>query len=612
MNDLAATVDTSTDAIVAALKTGRMRIAERAARARVEARRDDAEAQMLLAMALAMQNRAAEAAEIYRELAARQPSETSHWNNLGNMLRESGDAKGAESAYRRALSLQPGNAGTLLSMGLLRWEQGDVVETRDLMLAAFRLNPDLPEPRIYGALASHECADRKTADLLLAGHERWPYLGPRMTPDLATALMNLEHADEAERTLRGLLVDHPETESVVRVKLASLFERVNRLDEAEEMLRLAETSGADVRETVALRATLAARRGRHDEAIGLYRMELASQDATVGRATRWFSLAKSCDQTGDAAGAMEALERGHALQYQQAARLMPDLAKSESEWLSITRYTVDEAAHARWLPDPGAPAAEDSPIFIVGFPRSGTTMLEQMLDAHPGLKSMDERAFLQDVIDRMQSLRDLRYPDDLGQLQPDELATLRETYWTCVAGVVKLAPGERLVDKNPLNVLRLPMIARLFPQARIVLALRHPCDVILSNYMQCFGAPAYQLLCSSLERLARGYASAMESWTRHAEVLRPAVLESRYEDLIDDFDGQTARIAAHLGLDDAGALRGYSEHARAKGFIATPSYSQVIEPPNRKAVDRWHRYRDYFGPVVPTVQPFIDRWGYDA
>jgi hypothetical protein len=251
-------------------------------------------------------------------------------------------------------------------------------------------------------------------------------------------------------------------------------------------------------------------------------------------------------------------------------------------------------------------------MFIVGFPRSGTTLLEQMIEAHPGVRSMDERAFLQDVITRMQSMGYPNYPEDLAKLDTAAVSRLRDVYWTCVEGVLKLAPGERLLDKNPLNILKLPLIHRLFPNARIILALRHPCDVVLSNFMQCFHAPAYQILCSSFERLARGYSDAMNLWVAHAQTLDAHILELRYEDLVEDMSAQIDRIAEHLKLENPGALHRYREHAIAKGFISTPSYSQVVEPLSKNAVGRWQRYRDYLEPVLPHLIPAIKRWDYEA
>jgi hypothetical protein len=267
-------------------------------------------------------------------------------------------------------------------------------------------------------------------------------------------------------------------------------------------------------------------------------------------------------------------------------------------------------ADAAWKP-PAGPAALQSPVFVIGFPRSGTTLLEQMLDAHPDFRSMDERGFIYQLVERMEHAGQ-RYPDDLAGLTQSEADQLRAVYGRLVERVLPDAASHRLVDKNPLNMLCLPMILRLFPAARIILCLRHPCDVLLSCSMQSFRSPAFMALCSSLQRLARGYAQAFEQCCRHLEIFAPHVLEWRYESVVDDFDGAVARLGQFLGVADASPFAGFTAHARNKPFIATPSYARVTRPVSAAAVGRWRAYREQFEPVLPILRPWIERFGYDT
>ena len=129
---------------------------------------------------------------------------------------------------------------------------------------------------------------------------------------------------------------------------------------------------------------------------------------------------------------------------------------------------------------------------------------------------------------------------------------------------------------------------RLYPEARIILCLRHPCDVLLSCYFLPFRSPSFATLCSTLPRLARGYVQVFEQWFANAEVFEPRVLEWRYESVVERFDEHVARLSHFLGIEDAEPLKRYAEHARGKGFISTPSYVQVTQGVNRNAVNRWH------------------------
>jgi hypothetical protein len=222
---------------------------------------------------------------------------------------------------------------------------------------------------------------------------------------------------------------------------------------------------------------------------------------------------------------------------------------------------------------------------------------------------MDERGYVYQLIERMEHAGQ-RYPADLAALTRTEADQLRAVYWRLVRHTLPDLGRHRLVDKNPLNMLCLPMILRLFPEARIILCLRHPCDVLLSCSMQAFRSPAFMVLCSSLQRLARGYAEAFEQCCRHIAVFKPHVLEWRYESVVDDFAGEVARLGQFLEVADASPFADFAAHAKDKRFIATPSYAQVTQPVNSAAVGRWKHYREQFEPVLPILRPWLDRFGY--
>jgi len=588
------------------MRSGRWSDAEQGARQILASAADDVGAIVVLAVSLGLQGRLSEALPLYRQLTVLQPHEPAHFCNLATALREAGELDEAAVAYQQAQVLSPHDASVLANLGLLRWQQGDVIETRSIMLEASQRAPDSAEPRIYGALACHACAEDDEARRLLSGSERWPPLEESLEVDLATALIQIEQTDAAERRLRQLLGRKPDS-ARARVQLAALYERLSRIAEAENMLAaVAPKALGD--EGAAVRAALLMRAGQALEARLAYEALLERVGATAANAPFYFALAKVCDRLGDAASAMRALEDGHAAQLHTASRLVPDLVDPAAEPLPITRQRVTQADRARWQAI-AAPDVQASPIFVVGFPRSGTTLLEQMLDAHPALRSMDEQGFFQDVIEGMQHMG-FAYPHDLGKLDSEACAYLRAIYWAKVATVVALKDGVRLVDKNPLNILRLPMLQRIFPNAPVILALRHPMDVVLSCYMQSFRAPAFQMLCSSLDRLARGYANALRFWMDQSEVLRPHSMELRYEDLVEDPARYARALGDFLGLEDVSSLLQFDTHARAKGFISTPSYAQVVEPLNKRAVGRWQRYRPWLEPLRSELAPFCERFGY--
>jgi hypothetical protein len=305
---------------------------------------------------------------------------------------------------------------------------------------------------------------------------------------------------------------------------------------------------------------------------------------------------------------MHSLAVAHARQVEELEPLAPGRFAADAPILPNAVARLAAAEYQAW-PRLAAPQASQSPIFIVGFPRSGTTLLEQVLDAHPKLQSMDERPFFTILGNELSDLG-VRMPQDIVRLNQRDCDELRKRYLGLVSEKIRRRWDTRLVDKNPLNMLWLPLIKRLFPESKFILALRHPCDVVLSNYMQNYRSSVLASACSTLERTARAYVAAMEAWLHHEGIIRPDVLVSRYEDLVGDLPRQTALIASFLGLEDAAPMLEYDRHAREKGFIATPSYTEVIQPVSRRRMDRWRRYQREFEPILPILEPMLRHWDY--
>jgi Tfp pilus assembly protein PilF len=605
-----------------ALTDGNAREGERLVRDYLADAPSDENALTLLAICLAEQGDAVAAAAAFRRLTELRPDFAGHWNNLGTMLRQASEPIQAQAAYAEAARLDPRNADICINLGYLFLERGIYPAARDHFLKAHALDPANAEARIYAAQMCFALDNRDMAEELIEPWRNWSDLGDELSLELAILMMHFGKAEEGTRIFERLLRDNPRNFRAI-AHLAIMFERINQLDEARAMLaRLPAAEAIEdaqlASEANSARATLALREKDATRARALLEQMIETQRAAAAKrgSNPWrddnlyFALAKACDKQGDVDAAMAALESAHALQVELARQSLPELLEPGAQPLRTATKWIDAGMRAAWLELP-APGAMESPIFIVGFPRSGTTMLEQMLDAHPTLQAMDERAFLQSLVERLTTYGYV-YPYDLGKLDQRQCDELRDLYWRLAAKVARRGEGQRLVDKNPLNMLRLPLINRLFPNAPIILALRHPCDVILSNYMQHFRSNAFAVLCSSLDRLARGYVTAMDFWVHHAELLRPNLILSRYEDLLEDFSGNVKRIGDFLGLDDAAPLARFDQHARDKGFISTPSYTQVIEPPNKKAVDRWRRYAKYFDPVLPGLEPIMRHWGYHA
>lgn len=514
----------------------------------------------------------------------------------------------AEAAgLERELADNPENPDVLLRVGWSRLQLGDSRAARDALLKAHVLRPNAVVIRIYAARALAECGDYR-APQLIQDWQRWLPLPDRLQFDLADAMQRTDWTQEAVGVLEDLLHRSPE-HRWARLLLGSLYERVNRLEDARAVLdAMPAGDGGDTdtgRELTHQQAVLQMRTGRLDEARALLQQV---GPRIEGDAEHFFLLGTLADRTDNVDDAMAQLAQAHALQRHTLERAAPQRLQDGAALLPAAEEYLDADAVAQW-PRQVAPDAAQSPVFVIGFPRSGTTLVEQMLDAHPALQAMDERPHFDVLADQLEDYG-VHVPGDLGRLTQADCDELRKGYLLMACARTPRRWNAQLVDKNPLNMLWLPLILRVFPNARFILMLRNPCDVLLSNYMQDYRSVVMMSISLDLERLAHAYVDAFEHWFHHAAILKPNVVTVRYEDLVADPERTAAQMGGFLGLADASTMLDAARHAREKGFIGTPSYSQVIEPINRQGVDRWLRYRRWFDKPLEILTPVLTRIGY--
>jgi Tfp pilus assembly protein PilF len=246
-------------------------------------------------------------------------------------------------------------------------------------------------------------------------------------------------------------------------------------------------------------------------------------------------------------------------------------------------------------------------VFLMGFLRSGTTLLEQVLATHPDVVHLEERETLIDIsrayITGGESL------DRLLALPEDELERLRAQYWRRVESF-GVNPRRRVfIDKQPLNISNLPLIARLFPRAKILFALRDPRDVVLSCFRRHFDTSAVRFEFLTLDNGAGFYSAMMDLADAARAVLPLDVLEHRYEDMIDDFEGRIRRVCAYLGIEWTDEMRDFAVAAQGRS-IRSPSADQVRRSLYRSAVESWRNYQAQIAPVLPVLEPWVERFGY--
>jgi tetratricopeptide (TPR) repeat protein len=518
---------------------------------------------------------------------------------------QGGDLESAAETARGLLDVSPHLPEAMGLLGVIEGMRGRAAEARSLLERAVRLRPNNPELANNLALACIKLGDPESAERVLRDClQRVPQFYPGWYT-LGVALRKRGDVDGAIRSYERLLTIKPDHVDAW-ANLAQLRERLNQLEDARSAAERALALDPDNPMTRLVAAQIAARRGDHESA----REGLAAMLASGGLSENHEVIARSrlgdaLDHLGRPEVAFAEFEAANRLQAKtsDAAYLLAEGPYSLPT-LRRVREAIDRLAGSHEPVDADSPPG---PAFLMGFPRSGTTLLDRMLIAHPQIDSVEERETLVDA------QRDFAEApggmERLAALSPAERAVYRDAHGRRLADAAG-NPSPVLIDKLPLHTAFLPLIGSLMPDACVVFVVRDPRDVCLSCYMQRFSINTAMAHFLDLEMTAEYYAEVMAIGLESLEKLPVRHVRVRYEDLVEDPEPPLREICGLLGLSWDPAMLDYRS-GLAGHRIDTPSYRQVSRPLYTSSIGRWRRYRDLIGPLLEKLQPFVERLGYD-
>jgi tetratricopeptide (TPR) repeat protein len=524
-------------------------------------------------------------------------------NTLGRQAR----FEEAESRTGHLLAEDPGNARAYLLLARTFFLQDRYGEAEAACREALTVEPEFPEAAalrgyLLDRMGQPEEARGVCRHALVIGGES----GEVWYQYARTLFAQGDFEGALERARRSEAVE-PWNLAARGLEIATL-ERLNRLDEVEGLLEPLQQAFPRARNLHFWGARLNRRKGRLEAA----KAWLAPVVASGGEISPmyWGEMGHIHNRLGEADEAYACFRRANELQAQR-----PEFLRAPKEQFLRYVATLDEAFTREqidaWAAPPVASGWQQPPVFLVGFVRSGTTLLHQIIESHPDVQVLEEQATIQPLL---RHLRDRHggIVDGLRQATDEDLRELQGIYLETRDELLGQATGgERLVvDKMPLRTVEAGLLYRIFPDARFLFARRHPCDCILSSFMQLFDANPAMANFHTLADAAHLYTRVMTLWDRYQDLLAPVSHEVRYEDLVANFDEVVAGVLAFLGLDWTDAVRDFRANALARGAVRTASYAQVSEGLYQRAVGRWEGYRHYFEPFLPELAPWIRPKGY--
>jgi len=538
-----------------------------------------------------------EAVSAYEQVVGLAPDDFESWNNLGNAHNALGDFASSVSALERAVALDPGAAPTRLNLAEALRNADRTDEAEAVLRKAATDFPEDARP-VHGlyVLCKREMRQSDALEALEQAVERDPN-NADFQLKLGVECGIVSRIEDAQRAFRRVIELDPSSADAY-FGLAIQFEHTNREDQFAPLIALAEANGLEEGAIAFLRALEFRREKRFEEALAALLLVPADVEPERTQHIR----ATVLDRLGRSDEAFAAFEEANRLRQEgptEPVRRAAELRASiESE---VERFTP--AWVASWAPAAPEPERPD-PVFLVGFPRSGTTLLDTILMGHAGTVVLEEQPPLNHV--------DIGIGEFAGIAGLDEAAIVaaRRRYFEEVSSIEDAPPSSLLIDKSPLFLHKVPLIHRLFPNARFILALRHPCDVLLSCYMSNFRLNSAMSNFLRLQDAADFYDLTFRYWERARELLPLKVHTVVYERLVEDVEAEVRPLFDFLDLDWRDEALDHVSTARGRGLITTASYSQVTEPIYKRAAGRWQRYRQHLEPVLPTLAPWVETFGY--
>lgn len=556
------------------------------------------------------------------------------WDMLAQLLRMTGDAAGAEAAQRNlailrqmpveivaASSLQadgdlepaaevlrgylardPGNAGALRVLGRILLDSGAADEAEAPLARALQHAPDWDEARLDYAMAllqqQKHAAARAEAERLLQGDPQ----SREYRKHYAAACIGLGDHDRVIDIYAALLADlsaaSPEA-AELRLWRANALKAVGRTEEAIADYRASAGAGGGGVAWFSL-ANLKTYRFSDTE-VARIEAEAARADLPeMDRVYLAFALGKAHEDRADHAAAWAAYDRGNTLR-RAMGRWRADVAEAAAQRIAAAQGPALFAGR----PVAGHPARD--PIFIVGLPRSGSTLVEQILASHPDVEGTQELPFIGRIAAELCGADPacglpLR-PEALARLTPAQARQLGARY-LAEAGSHRHLGQARFIDKMPNNFWHLGLIARILPNATVIDVRRHPMACGFANLKQLFGTSHHEFAYSAedLGRHYRTYLALMRHWD---SAMPGRVLRLHYEDLVEDLAGEVCRLLDHCGLPFDPACLAFH---RTQRTVRTPSSEQVRRPLGREGLDQWRAFAPWLGPLEQALGDAVTTW----
>ena len=534
-----------------------------------------------------------------------QPQNSTYLNNKANILREMGFFNEAIKTYKLALKFNPQNTRFWCNLAKVCNDSYKFQEAEIAAKSALKIDPSYVEALNNLGLAFE---NQNKLQQALKTYETALAINPNnaiVCNNIGKLYFKMNKIGTAVKYTKNSIAINPNLIEPY-YNLCEIYDKTNKLDEFDKILNGVPFAIKKDPSIKLKQGQLNFRKKRYSRCVDLLNGIFTDNLSVTKKSILYELLGKSFDHIGNYDTAFQnfSLMNKNSLITSKrskidANRYKKNLRELKKNFVKGLHYGSQTKTDVK---------TDFSPTFIIGFPRSGTTLLDTILRSHPNIEVMEELPLIDTLIS---TLKRPINPENIKKISSKELVELRKVYVSELERLHRPLPKEKMViDKFPLNIIHVPLINIIFPNSKYILMIRHPNDCVLSCFMQNFELNEAMVNFLNLQNTAEMYSDVMELWSAYSERLDLDVKIIKYEELIGDLKTTSVKILDFLGLDWNENLLSFYKTGRGRKKIMTPSYNQVTEKLYNHAAYRWKNYKKNISKEISCLKPWLEYFSY--
>tara|TARA_Y100000590_G_scaffold291440_1_gene328183 strand:- start:568 stop:2181 length:1614 start_codon:yes stop_codon:yes gene_type:complete len=512
----------------------------------------------------------------------------------------------AKDLYERALEINPNAAEVYNNLGMIYKELGDREKALSYIEKAIDINPNIEDAHNILGLIYKDTGEIEKAE---AFFNKSIEINAKYVPaylNLGNLFKSLGEIEKSKKYYQDAININPKYFEAYN-NLMDLFERTNQNEKLKEIIVIAESQFKNNPIIKLFYGFYLYKIQKFNEAIeNLEKIQFNEKQFNRER-LRALILAKCYDKNNDTEKAFFYFKKTNEINYNFKNI---DIDKNITLKVIEKRLNFFRNTEIKKWPIFKPEVLEKNPIFLIGFPRSGTTLLDTILRSHPSIEVIEEKPIVGNFVISLNKIINENF-HNLKNIDEKKIYQMRKVYFENEQKYIGSRDNSKIyIDKMPLNIIHIGEIVRIFPNAKFILSLRHPCDCVISCFMQSFKLNHAMANFLDLKDTANLYDCLMNLWIQYKTNLTVNYLAVKYEDIVLNFDESVRKIFNFLEVPWSDNVYKFYKTAEKRNLISTPSYDQVNKPIYSSSIGKWKNYEKKMSNVIPILNPWIKKFNY--